>query len=645
MRLHLCALLCLLFGAPLTATGQLCSGSLGDAVLNESFDKNTLAIGYNDYKFVYGCPDNPGECTLTNFMFGCGPKTFYVTAGDHTRIISHNPNSNELLINATNKPGLVYRQTVDGLCGNITYQFSAFVTNMINTGVCSGSTVAVNLKFTITAPDGTVLGEYNTGAITQDGSVSWKQYGLFFTTPSVPTPVTLTITSTIAGGCGAVFAIDDITLKPCGTQVYVTLDNDTTNVKDLCAGYNDPLVLKATYLGFTKPKTIWQQSFDKGDTWADIPGADKDTYKAPHLTGDTTVLYRIIVAEDVNFNSPKCRIASTPVWIVTHSAPAAVPMAEVSGCLDKTLTMPLIQGGSNFVWDGPNGYSSISMQAVVPHITDADTGIYHVLAINDFGCTVLDSVHVTVRPSVTLNVTTKYAVCEGQTIQFDASGGGTYLWTPATGLSNTAIANPTLVVTDSAKYQVLIENTYGCKDSALVDVYVYRKTVANAGPDKYVIEGDTTILNATVKGTALQFYWTPTDYINNPQAINPAVNPPLGQIVYTLHANSAQGCGNITDNVTVYVYHDIYIPNAFTPNGDGVNDVFRILPYDKYTVKRFIIYNRMGYPVFTTTNASAAWDGTRNGQQQPAGTYVYYAEMALPDGKVLIKKGTIILIR
>lgn len=623
----------------------MCSGSLGDAVVNESFDKNTLPIGYNDYKFVYGCPDNPGECTLTNFMFGCGPKTFYVTAGDHTRIITHNTNSNELLVNATNKPGLIYRQKVDGLCGNITYQFSAFITNMINTSVCSGATVAVNLKFTITDPNGTVLAQYNTGAIPQDGSVSWKQYGVFFTTPDVPTPVTLSIESTLAGGCSTVFAIDDIQLKPCGTQVYVTLDNDTTTVKELCPGYTNPLVLKATYLGFTRPKTIWQRSLDKGDSWEDIPGATANTYAAPHYTSDTTVLYRIIVAEDVNFNSPKCRIASTPVWIVVHNAPAAVPMAEVSGCLDKTLTMPYIQGGSNFVWDGPNGYHSISDQATVPHINIADTGIYHVLAINDFGCTVLDSVHVTVRPSVTLSVTTKYAVCEGQVIQFDASGGCTYNWTPATGLSSTTIANPTLTVKDSARYQVLIENTYGCKDSALIDVYVYRKTFVNAGPDKYVIEGDTATINATIKGTALQFYWTPTNYMDNPQSITPNVNPPLGQITYTLHANSAQGCGNVTDDVTVYVHHDIYIANAFTPNGDGVNDVFRILPYDKYVVKRFTIYNRLGYAVFTAGNASAAWDGTKNGQPQPAGTYVYYAEMALPNGKTFIKKGTVILIR
>jgi gliding motility-associated-like protein len=577
-------------------------------------------------------------------MFNCGPKKVYVIAGDHTRLISHNAKSNEMLVNSTGKPGVVYSQTVDGLCGNITYQFSAFITNMLNTATCDSNATLANLTFTIAAPGGAPYAVYGTGDIKQEGEVAWHQYGVFFTMPPTPTPLVLTITSNEITGCGSVFAIDDITLRPCGTRVGVTLDYDTVSVMDVCEGYTNPFILRASYIGFTNPKTIWQNSVDSGITWQDIPGAVNSSYAIPRSKAGAT-LYRIIVAEAVNFNSPKCRIASNPVWIGVHTAPPQQPLTHVSGCLDKDLKMPVIPGGSNYVWSGPNGYQSISVQAVVPAIQYSDTGLYIVTAISDFYCTTIDSVYVTVSPSVTLSVTKNYAVCEGQQVQFNASGGGTYTWTPGTGLSDSTKPNPVLIAKDSVRYQVLIENAYGCADSAIVEIDVFKKLSFTAGPDKYITLGDTAILTPVINGTAVNYYWTPGVYINDAAALNPKINPPLGETTYTLHAASGAGCGSGTDNVTVHVYNDMYIPNAFTPNGDGHNDVFRILPFDNYTLNRFTIYNRWGAIIFNTSNPTTGWDGRYNQQPQPAGTYIYYVEMTRTGGKRLVRRGTVLLIR
>ncbi|HWB28656.1 MAG TPA: gliding motility-associated C-terminal domain-containing protein [Chitinophagaceae bacterium] len=637
--------MCLLLHPCKQLHAQLCAGSLGDTAISETFDKNSLPPNYNSYKEVYDCP-GPGEFVLTNFIFGCGNKTWPPTAGDHTRLVSHNAHSNEMLLNAAGKPGIIYQRTADGFCGDITYQFSAFVTNMMWPRACGGQPVLPNLTFSVTDASGAINATYSTGDIKIDSiGVDWKQYGLFFTTPDSPTPVTFKITSNAIGGCGAAFAIDDITVRPCGTRVSVTLDDDTVSAVDVCEGFTNPLLLKASYLGFTNPKTTWQNSLDSGQTWQDIAGAVTTTYKAPRTKPGTAVMYRIIVAEAVNFNSPKCRIASNPVWIGVHSASPPVPLTHGSACLDKDYTMPYVAGGSNYIWTGPNGFYSISLQPIVPAIQYSDTGLYKVKAITDFGCITIDSVYITVSPSVTLSVTKNYAVCEGSPLQFDASGGGTYLWTPAAGLSSTTIPNPTLLAKDSAKYQVLIENEYGCRDSAIVEVDVYRRITLSAGPDKYIQAGDTATLTPAITGTAVSYYWTPGIYMNDAAAFNPKVHPPLGDMIYTLHAQSGPGCGNGTDDVTVHVYDNMYIPNAFTPNNDGHNDVFRILPFDNYTLNHFIIYNRWGKAVFSTTNPGEGWDGRFNQQPQPPGTYVYYLEMTAKDGRKITRRGTVVLIR
>ena len=105
------------------------------------------------------------------------------------------------------------------------------------------------------------------------------------------------------------------------------------------------------------------------------------------------------------------------------------------------------------------------------------------------------------------------------------------------------------------------------------------------------------------------------------------------------------GCGTAVDDVKVYVYNDVYIPNAFTPNGDGNNDVFRIIPLENYSLDRLIIYNRWGSIIFNTKTPGIGWDGTFNHLPQPMDTYVYYILLRSSKGKEIIKKGTVFLMR
>jgi gliding motility-associated-like protein len=116
-------------------------------------------------------------------------------------------------------------------------------------------------------------------------------------------------------------------------------------------------------------------------------------------------------------------------------------------------------------------------------------------------------------------------------------------------------------------------------------------------------------------------------------------------VLYTLHVVSTVGCGEVTSSTEVKVYDDIYIPNAFTPNGDGKNDKFRVLPLTEYKFVSLVIYNGWGGIIFKGKNINDAWDGTLNSMPVPTGIYVYYLKLKNNAGKEIFKKGTVLLMR
>jgi gliding motility-associated-like protein len=108
----------------------------------------------------------------------------------------------------------------------------------------------------------------------------------------------------------------------------------------------------------------------------------------------------------------------------------------------------------------------------------------------------------------------------------------------------------------------------------------------------------------------------------------------------------AISCQNsLSQSVTGRTLTDqIYIPNAFTPNGDGTNDDLRVYGYVIRDL-RFSVFNQWGQKIFETRNQNTGWDGKHNGKPQPSGVYMYICEMTLRDGSKLVKKGSINLVR
>lgn len=637
-----CWICVFLSGAFFTSSAQLCAGNLGSPIINYTFGAGSsqpLPPGSTSYTYSHGCP-SPGNYSIEHFLFGCAGNTWVTLTGDHT----HDPNGNYMLVNGATAPANVLVDTVTGLCSNTTYQFSAWLANCMQSNACNNNPVLPNFTFSIETLSGTVLASSVTPDLPVTGFKDWVEYGVCYTTPSTtPGTVVLRIKCNTGGPCGSSFVMDDVTFGAAGPPINVTVNGANTPVLDLCMGYTNTYILNGTYSGFTDPVLQWQRSLDTGRVWSDIPGATTATYIMPQRN-DSVILYRLSIAERTNAGNANCTIHSAKIWTNVHPLPDHTSLQQVLGCLNKDLTLSAPEYFLAYQWAGPNGFQSNLRQPVINNLQYAGAGIYTVLLTADFGCSVTDSFQLNIFPGTTISTNTLYNICEGTSVNLSATGDGTYEWTPSIGLSNAFIANPVASPRDSIEYKVVLTNIYGCKDSVQVVINVYKKVVVDAGPDKLILTGDTALLTGSVAGTAVNYFWSPDNTLSNVTVLQPTVFP-LAQATYTLHGVSTVGCGNESDDVTVRVYNDVLMPNAFTPNKDGINDVFHVLALDNYELSSFNIYTRWGQKIFSTTNATIGWDGTAKGQPQATGLYVYYLEMKSKAGKKITRKGTVLLIR
>jgi gliding motility-associated-like protein len=154
-----------------------------------------------------------------------------------------------------------------------------------------------------------------------------------------------------------------------------------------------------------------------------------------------------------------------------------------------------------------------------------------------------------------------------------------------------------------------------------ITMNIYPVPIVNAGGNKAIKEGNSTILNATASGNIADITWNPALGLSNNKILNPTASP-TSTTTYTLVVQTIDGCLGM-DKVTVSVFIDISIPNTFTPNGDGINDTWNIKYLDSYANCTVDIYNRYGERVYSSIGYGIPWNGTYKGASLPTGTYYY----------------------
>ena len=625
-----------------TTNGQLCKGSLGDPIVNITFGAGAnpgqpLAAATTSYQYASNICPNDGFYTVVNSTSNCFNNNWHTISADHTG----NANGYFMLVNATFQPGAFYLETVRGLCSNTTFEFAAWVANVHKTTACSGNGIQPNLTFTIEKTDGTVLSTYNSGNIPPTASPSWQQIGFFFTTPVGISEIVLRMVNNAPGGCGNDIALDDITLRPCGPDITASIVSFPSTSQSFCEGEAHTYTFMGTVMaGYTNPTLQWQQNINGGG-WVDIPGENTPTllkdFPANMMAG--SYLYRLTAVETSNIGSTVCRTASKPISITINAIPATTASVNSPLCAGANLVLTAT-GGGQYQWTGPGSFTSTSATVSVNNVQPVQSGKYYVTVTSAGGCMTKDSVMVTVDPAPMAAAGPAISnICEGADVQLTASGGIRYQWQPATGLSSPDIDSPIASPTDTVNYLVVVYNEYSCSDTAMVTVNVTPKPYANAGPDKSIIAGNATQLEGAAEGG--DYSWAPLLNMNNAQSLNPEVTPPLSTD-YILSVVSKLGCGTVTDTMHVFVYKDIFVPNAFTPNRDGTNDSWNIPALSAMPNFEVRVFNRYGQIVFHTHNTNRGWNGQFNGTDQPTGTYVYLIN--IDNGKRILK-GPLMLIR
>lgn len=264
-------------------------------------------------------------------------------------------------------------------------------------------------------------------------------------------------------------------------------------------------------------------------------------------------------------------------------------------------------------------------------------------------CQSTDRITIKTVPYPVVDAGADVRICYGVSTQLSATGGKSYTWSPAVFLNNPNSQSPTVInPVATTTYRVTVTDVLGCPKPVTdsVTVFVRNPVQASTGlnADTSIVIGQTLQLN----GSGGELYaWTPDTWISNASIAAPVASPE-DDIQYILKVTTVpEGCiGYDTLKVKVFkVPPSFYVPTAFSPNGDGLNEVLRPIALGMKSVKYFRVYNRAGQVLFHTTERNKGWDGTYKGNPQDPGTYVWTAEGITYKGESIVRKGTAVLVR
>ncbi|MEP6728896.1 MAG: PKD domain-containing protein, partial [Bacteroidota bacterium] len=368
-------------------------------------------------------------------------------------------------------------------------------------------------------------------------------------------------------------------------------------------------------------------------------------YPPPHTytaSGTYTVRYAIA-------NQLGCTL-DTVIRKITLGAKPAANFSYSAGCVSTPVTFTdLSSAKDNLVvawkWNFDNAYTSESRDPVVSFNTEGTKNISLTVGTN-YGCvsdTTL-SIIVTGKPSMDFSFSQN---CDGLVnyagILLNSVQPQKWLWQFGDNRQS-GIRNPAHQFIANGHYYTLLLafSDAGCPSDSITKTITIDKLYPFAGNDTTIAAGQPLQLEAI---GGVSYKWTPANDLNDAFIKNPiAILTKNQNLIVIVH--NAEGCETSdTINIKVYKDADLYMPNAFTPNNDGNNDIFRITAPGIASINYFNIYNRWGKMIYTSTDIKKGWDGTLNGRLQENGTYIWIIKAIDYKGIVIEKKGTLLLIR
>lgn len=616
-----------------------CNGVWGQYLVNQTFGAGNATATWYGPLATYA----PGASTSTIFVGAAGPAGGTLTDGysglakmpsasgqgnwvstpDHTG----NPNGLMMLINAPSTAATVFFEyTMDNLCPNTTLKLSVWILNANDPSITSNPTYQY-ANMTLNAVDastGGVLGSSSSGDVPAD--YIWHQYSVVFNNGGSSSIKLQLINNSVGSGFGNDLAIDDITIQPCVPESHILPKLDTT----ICQNARLNFTASVINSPYVPAEYLWQYSSDAGVTWLNqgTAGTNTNYIFNPASLPVGTYLIRYITGPQGTTNNYNCVAVSDTSIIKVLSAPQQTDNQSV--CLGNTYDFYGRQLGLTGTYDtvihsGPTDVCG-------SHIT------LHLIAKP--------------RPDVTLSEVQHLDLCEGDTIKLKALNpiaNTAYQWIK-NGTSLNGETGDKYAASTGGDYY-LAGNLNGCADTSSrlrIDLRpVPIASIINTNPmlcsfDTLQFKADNVVADGV-------YTWAPA---NDFRMINGDEGTTVRGLfeqstLVTLTVFNSYGCiSTDTTQAIVQPCCRVFVPNAFSPNNDAVNDYFYPELEPGQILTSFKVFDRYGKLLYNNTNLKKGWNGTyQNGTAASSGTYMFRIQYTCSDNKVYEKKGDITLIR
>lgn len=368
--------------------------------------------------------------------------------------------------------------------------------------------------------------------------------------------------------------------------------------------------------------------------WAPVYNIENINIPSPYVFPKTTTTYKVDLNDNGCTNTDSVRVRVVDVVTLNAGNDSTI-------CTGDSILLFPSTDGLRFNWTPA---ISLNDPLLKTPIAFPSTTTTYRLTASIGKCSKTDDITIKTVPYPVSNAGPDATICYDDTIRLNASiTGNRFNWSPTNRMLDASSLNPAVFPLNSTLYTLTVFDNLGCPKPGIstVRINVRPRIVAFAGNDTNIVVNQP--LQLTGSGAPF-FNWSPGNFLNNPNISNPIANL-SDNYRYILKAYTAEGCYAL-DTINIKVFKtgpDIFVPNAFVPGGR--NRILRPIPVGIATFQYFRIYNRWGQLVFETRHAIAGWDGSISGRQQPSGTYAWVASGIDFNGKLVLRKGTSVLIR
>ncbi len=387
------------------------------------------------------------------------------------------------------------------------------------------------------------------------------------------------------------------------------------------------------------------------------PNATSNLQNPSFVYSDTGTFTAMLVVDNGEF------CIDTAYQVFNIDSPELFPSFDfdVVNCTDsfvvELMDMSSHLGGLNFDWtwyisEGGSVIDSFMIQNPTVSVSSSSTYTIDLVITDDNGCRSQVTEVIEAQVFGEDFIPDAMLICANDSVQLNPNpvNGLSYFWSPPTGLSDPNVPSPNAFPGGNTTYSVEITDQYGCvfTDEVMVTVdNTFEPTLEGYVESDTIFVGDTTQI-FTTQDPNYNYSWEFSESLSDLGISNPLAFP-LENTTYTLVVTDASGCENTIQFLVVVTESpcddpNIFLPNAFTPNGDGENDVLRLLG-NGIEEMHLIIYNRWGQKVFETFDQSIGWDGTFKGSQLPPDAFGFYLTVRCINGDDYYKKGNITLLK